>query len=200
MRVAQDAIPGTIIPLWFTPIKSGTYEVFCGQLCGLGHYSMKGIWLCRYAGGFSSLAEGNCGTLRHAEAHHRQSPSAWRTCQCPTPGTVAPPGAPKTADPSGQSHRLNPLPKIRPADKDASSTGSIFHARFGTCEHPPRRTDLIWLHRFAWLTAAATLYPDLQWRNGHEQRSGAGCARLANHLRLQHVPVPRFAMGRRDFL
>jgi cytochrome c oxidase subunit 2 len=42
MRIAQDAIPGTSIPLWFKPIKTGTYEIVCGQLCGLGHYGMKG--------------------------------------------------------------------------------------------------------------------------------------------------------------
>jgi cytochrome c oxidase subunit 2 len=42
MRSAQDAIPGQIIPMWFKPIKTGTFEVVCGQLCGLGHYSMKG--------------------------------------------------------------------------------------------------------------------------------------------------------------
>ncbi len=42
MRVAQDAIPGSVIPVWFKPIKAGTYEIVCGQLCGLGHYGMKG--------------------------------------------------------------------------------------------------------------------------------------------------------------
>jgi cytochrome c oxidase subunit II len=42
MRIAQDAIPGSIIPMWFKPIKTGSYEVVCGQLCGLGHYGMKG--------------------------------------------------------------------------------------------------------------------------------------------------------------
>src|SRR3954470_18988287 len=35
MRIAQDAIPGTLIPMWFKPLKTGTYEVVCGQLCGL---------------------------------------------------------------------------------------------------------------------------------------------------------------------
>ena len=43
MRMAQDAIPGQVIPMWFKPIKKGSYEVICGQLCGLGHYSMKGM-------------------------------------------------------------------------------------------------------------------------------------------------------------
>ena len=43
MRMAQDAIPGQIIPMWFKPIKTGSYEVVCGQLCGLGHSGMKGM-------------------------------------------------------------------------------------------------------------------------------------------------------------
>ena len=42
MRIAADAIPGSLIPMWFKPIKTGTYEIVCGQLCGLGHYGMKG--------------------------------------------------------------------------------------------------------------------------------------------------------------
>jgi cytochrome c oxidase subunit 2 len=42
MRIAADAIPGSRLPMWFTPIKTGTYEAICGQLCGLGHYGMKG--------------------------------------------------------------------------------------------------------------------------------------------------------------
>ena len=42
MRVKQDIIPGMSIPTWFTPTKTGQYEIACAQLCGLGHYRMKG--------------------------------------------------------------------------------------------------------------------------------------------------------------
>jgi cytochrome c oxidase subunit 2 len=45
MRVKQDAIPGMQIPVHFTPVKtsgSETWEIACAQLCGLGHYRMKG--------------------------------------------------------------------------------------------------------------------------------------------------------------
>lgn len=42
MRVKQDAIPGMSIPLWFIPTKSGQFEIACAQLCGIGHYRMKG--------------------------------------------------------------------------------------------------------------------------------------------------------------
>jgi cytochrome c oxidase subunit 2 len=42
MRSAQDAIPGSVIPMWFTPIKEGTYDIVCAQLCGSGHSAMHG--------------------------------------------------------------------------------------------------------------------------------------------------------------
>ena len=42
MREAQDAIPGSIIPMWFTPIKTGTYDIVCAQLCGSSHALMRG--------------------------------------------------------------------------------------------------------------------------------------------------------------
>lgn len=41
MRIGQDAIPGMNSPIWFKPIKAGTYEIICGQLCGSGHYAMR---------------------------------------------------------------------------------------------------------------------------------------------------------------
>jgi len=43
MRVTQDAIPGMSIPFWFTPVRMGTYEISCVQLCGIGHYQMRGF-------------------------------------------------------------------------------------------------------------------------------------------------------------
>jgi cytochrome c oxidase subunit II len=45
MRVKQDAIPGMEVPIHFTPIKAnatGDWEIACAQLCGLGHYRMRG--------------------------------------------------------------------------------------------------------------------------------------------------------------
>ena len=43
MRVKQDVVPGMSIPTWFTPTKTGHWEIACAQLCGLGHYRMKGF-------------------------------------------------------------------------------------------------------------------------------------------------------------
>jgi cytochrome c oxidase subunit II len=43
MRVKQDAIPGMMIPVWFTPTLEGSFDIACSQLCGLGHYRMRGV-------------------------------------------------------------------------------------------------------------------------------------------------------------
>jgi cytochrome c oxidase subunit 2 len=43
MRVKQDAIPGMQIPVWFIPNLVGNYEISCSQLCGLGHFRMRGF-------------------------------------------------------------------------------------------------------------------------------------------------------------
>ena len=54
-RVKQDAIPGLTIPIWFIPTvttaemrtRTGNsefqYEIACAQLCGLGHFRMRGF-------------------------------------------------------------------------------------------------------------------------------------------------------------
>ena len=38
----MDMGPGMITYYWFTPIKTGTYEVLCAEYCGTGHYAMLG--------------------------------------------------------------------------------------------------------------------------------------------------------------
>ncbi len=99
MRAAQDAIPGQIIPFWFRPIKTGTFDIVCGQLCGLGHYGMKGslvvdnpeeyqAWLKERA----ELAGTPSAPPPSAHPEGEANPGA-------TPGTVPPPGAPKPAEP-----------------------------------------------------------------------------------------------------
>jgi cytochrome c oxidase subunit 2 len=42
MRVKQDAVPGMKIPVWFKAKEVGRYDIVCAELCGWGHYKMKG--------------------------------------------------------------------------------------------------------------------------------------------------------------
>ena len=58
MRVKQDIIPGMEIPVWWEPTVAGDYEINCSQLCGLGHYRMRGfVTIMSQAGYQSFLAE-----------------------------------------------------------------------------------------------------------------------------------------------
>lgn len=43
MRLKQDAIPGRSIPAWFEATETGKYEIGCAELCGYGHYTMRGF-------------------------------------------------------------------------------------------------------------------------------------------------------------
>ena len=41
-RAKMDMVPGMITFYWFTPTKTGEYEILCAELCGTGHYAMLG--------------------------------------------------------------------------------------------------------------------------------------------------------------
>ena len=41
MRLKQNAVPGEIIHIHFTPTIPGTYAILCTQVCGMGHYRMN---------------------------------------------------------------------------------------------------------------------------------------------------------------
>jgi len=42
-RVKQDAVPGMTTKVWFDASRVGNWEIACAELCGLGHYRMKGF-------------------------------------------------------------------------------------------------------------------------------------------------------------
>jgi len=41
-RVKMDLVPGMITYLWLTPTVPGEYEILCEELCGVGHFAMRG--------------------------------------------------------------------------------------------------------------------------------------------------------------
>jgi len=41
-RLKQDAIPGRVITGWFQPTVTGTFDVQCAEICGIGHGLMGG--------------------------------------------------------------------------------------------------------------------------------------------------------------
>ncbi len=40
-RAKMDMVPGMVTYYWFTPTRTGTFDVLCFELCGVGHYTMR---------------------------------------------------------------------------------------------------------------------------------------------------------------
>jgi cytochrome c oxidase subunit 2 len=76
MRVKQDAVPGMDIPVWFIPDttteamrqKLGKadfeYEITCSQLCGLGHFRMRGFLTVQSAADYKKWMDDQLKELR----------------------------------------------------------------------------------------------------------------------------------------
>ena len=52
IRSKMDMVPGMVSYFWFTPTKTGNYEVLCAEFCGVGHYSMRGHMIVEEQGVF----------------------------------------------------------------------------------------------------------------------------------------------------
>ena len=42
-RAKMDMIPGSVTYFWFTPTRTGSFQVLCAELCGQGHPLMHGM-------------------------------------------------------------------------------------------------------------------------------------------------------------
>ena len=41
-RAKMDLMPGIVTRFWFTPTRTGTFEILCAGFCGVGHPQMRG--------------------------------------------------------------------------------------------------------------------------------------------------------------
>lgn len=41
-RAKMDMVPGMVTYFWFTPTRTGEFEILCAELCGVGHGYMRG--------------------------------------------------------------------------------------------------------------------------------------------------------------
>lgn len=41
-RTKMDLVPGMVTQLWFTPTRTGRFQILCAELCGVGHAIMRG--------------------------------------------------------------------------------------------------------------------------------------------------------------
>ncbi len=97
-RVKQDAVPGITTRLWVQVTKAGTYDIACAELCGLGHYRMRGFLTAEPRDTFAQW-------LQAAELEQHPPPA-------PEP-TAGEPGA--ESAPTSASAPSAPAPESQPA-------------------------------------------------------------------------------------
>ncbi len=67
-RAKMDMVPGMVTFFWLTPTRTGTFDALCAELCGTGHYAMRGkvvvqkesefnVWLAEYPTFEKSMAD-----------------------------------------------------------------------------------------------------------------------------------------------
>jgi len=77
-RAKMDLVPGTVTYFWFTPTRTGSFEVLCAELCGVGHHEMRSTvvvdsgsayqeWLQEQTTFAQSLAESKDGTAESTD-------------------------------------------------------------------------------------------------------------------------------------
>jgi cytochrome c oxidase subunit 2 len=57
-RVKMDLVPGLVTYIWFTPTRTGRFDLLCEELCGLAHYTMRGKVVVEEEGAFQEWLSG----------------------------------------------------------------------------------------------------------------------------------------------
>lgn len=102
IRARMNMVPGTVTSFWFTPTQAGRFDILCAQLCGVGHYNMRGVmvvedvpafiaWLGRQPN-FASLLAG-------LPAPAAAATPATEVTAAGSPASATAPGSPAAAAP-----------------------------------------------------------------------------------------------------
>jgi len=57
-RVKMDLVPGMVTYAWFTPTRTGKFDVLCMELCGIAHYAMRGYVVVEEQEDFDTWLDG----------------------------------------------------------------------------------------------------------------------------------------------
>jgi cytochrome c oxidase subunit 2 len=71
MRMKQDVVPGMEQYMWFKALETGKHDIVCAELCGWGHYKMKGQATFESREKFDTWLK-----AKYAEQRERHAPAA----------------------------------------------------------------------------------------------------------------------------
>ncbi|TWC53401.1 cytochrome c oxidase subunit 2 [Pseudomonas sp. SJZ080] len=76
IRSKMDMVPGMVSYFWFTPTKTGKYEILCAEYCGVGHYNMRGQMIVEEQGAFDQWLNSQPTFAQTLTTAARPSPSS----------------------------------------------------------------------------------------------------------------------------
>ncbi len=56
-RAKMDLVPGLVTYVWFTPTRTGKFDLLCEELCGVAHFTMRGKVVVEEEGAFQAWLE-----------------------------------------------------------------------------------------------------------------------------------------------
>ena len=74
-RAKMDLVPGLVSYIWFTPTRTGKFDLLCNELCGVGHYAMRGKVVVEEESAFQAWLTGHP-TYAETVAHKAGDPAA----------------------------------------------------------------------------------------------------------------------------
>ena len=85
-RAKMDLVPGIVTYFWLTPTRTGTFEILCAELCGIGHHMMRGTVIVENGADFDSwLADQPTFSQLMAEAQTPPAPVRMAAAAQPAP-------------------------------------------------------------------------------------------------------------------
>jgi len=82
-RVKMDLVPGMVTYQWFEPTVPGNYEILCEELCGIGHFAMRGKVVVEEESQFNAWLAGNptfADTLAQPEGNAQAGAASYAVC------------------------------------------------------------------------------------------------------------------------
>jgi cytochrome c oxidase subunit 2 len=58
-RAKMDLVPGLVTYIWFTPTRTGKFDLLCNELCGVGHFVMRGSVVVKDETAFQAWLSGH---------------------------------------------------------------------------------------------------------------------------------------------
>ena len=58
-RVKMDLVPGMVPYIWFTPTRTGKFDILCSELCGTAHFAMRGKVVVEEEAAFQAWLSGH---------------------------------------------------------------------------------------------------------------------------------------------